>query len=77
MKQQEAGGGGGFTGNIAVIWRNATTANTTVVSHRLPIVSLIFSLSVRRKTVNLSSHDILYCTLSASLSSLLISPVYL
>lgn len=69
---------GGFTGNMVIIWRNATTANTTGVSQRLPIVSLIFSLSVRRKSVNLSSHDILAAlSLHLSFSSLLISPIYL
>lgn len=64
MKWQEARG---FTGNMVVIWRNAATANTSGVSHRLPIVSLIFSLSVRRKPVNLSSHDILCFALSVFL----------
>lgn len=40
---------GGFTGNMVVIWRKATTANSSGVSRRLPIVSLILSLSVRGK----------------------------
>lgn len=63
---------------MLVIQRNATTANTTGVSQRLPIVSFVSSLSGRRKPVNLSSHGIL-ATLSLPLSfpSLLISPVYL
>lgn len=64
-------------GKMVAIWRNESTANTTV-SQKLPIVSLIFSLSVWKKPVNLSSHDILSVfAVPLPLSSLLISPVYL
>lgn len=64
-------------GKMVAIWRNESTANTTV-SQKLPIVSLIFSLSVWKKPVNLSSHDILSVfAVPLPLSSLLISPIYL